>query len=69
MKVLFSTNVGSLDAEAIGLDFKRCCEGMTLDVSDTQAATLLRRKFAVEVEIKAAPKPPESSEPKSAKHK
>jgi hypothetical protein len=50
MLVKFTTNVGSNDANPLGLDFKKCTEGALLEVRDETAERLLRRKFAVQVE-------------------
>lgn len=55
MLVKFTTNVGSNDAASFGLDFSKCCEGMTLEVTDAIGERLIVRRLAVQAEIRAVP--------------
>lgn len=65
MIVKFRTNLGSRDAETHGLDFRSCCEGMEVNISNKAGESLTRKGFAVEVlptEIKAIPDKPSIGE-------
>ena len=72
MQVKFRTNLGSQDAHSLGLDFKRCCEGMTLEVDQREGEKLVKSGVAIDVTPpapkaetpKAEPKPEPVSEDK-----
>lgn len=66
MLVQFKDNLGSHDAEPLGLDFKKCTKGARLEVRDEIGERLVRRKFAVLVEIEGAAKKPAIAESKSS---
>lgn len=57
MKVKFTTNLGSQDAEPLGLDWQECRLGMELRVDDETGKHLIARNWA-EV-IHGLPKQPE----------
>lgn len=48
MQVQFKINLGSADAERLGVDFKKCTKGAKVDVS-RDAAELLAKRGIVEV--------------------
>ena len=60
MLVRFRQNLGSRDAEALGLDFHQCQIGMELQCREAAAAWLLKRKVAEEVKVVKAVSPPPS---------
>lgn len=64
MLVKFRTNVGSVDAGEMGLDFKKCQRGMTLEVTDKQASTLIAKKLAEAARIEGVAKSAEISHSK-----
>ncbi len=47
MKVVFRTNVGSVDANALGLDHKKCLAGKSLDVEKDAGDKLIKSGLAV----------------------
>lgn len=60
MLVRFSQNLGSRDAEALGLDYRKCQTGMEVECQDRAAARLLEKRLAVEVKVVKAVSPPPS---------
>ena len=58
MKVKFRTNLGSRDAEALGLDHTKCGIGCEVECSDETAQVLSGRGWVdpIEVKPKATPK-------------
>lgn len=66
MLVRFKVNLGSLDAEPLGLDFHKCQEGMEVECSDKSAAWLLAKNIAEEVKVlKGVSAPPSIASAKS----
>lgn len=53
MKVKFRTNLGSRDGKALGLDYEKCLDGKTVDVTEEQAMELGARGWALPVSVKA----------------
>lgn len=49
MKVQFTRNLGSRDANNLGLDSTKCTDGSTVDVSDDAAQWLADRGIATPV--------------------
>lgn len=67
MHVKFRTNLGRLDAESLGIDFKQCCLGETIEVSDAQGEKLVKSGVATDVTPpKAKPEPKQEPKPASA---
>lgn len=64
MHVKFNTNLGSVDAERLGLDFQSCLAGSSVDVPPDAAALLIDRGIAAPV-VKAVPAPPIQAVPPS----
>jgi hypothetical protein len=64
MKVQFKTNLGSTDAEQLGLSFLDCLGGAVVDVSQQAGDELCRRGMATPV---AEPEPKKHSPKESAK--
>lgn len=62
MKYKFTSNLGSEDALAVGLDFKECTQGSVVDVPDEAAKSLLEKYPALleepEKSLKAIAKEP-----------
>ncbi len=50
MKVVFRTNVGSVDAKALGLDYKKCLVGKTAEVDKETGDKLTKSGLAVAAE-------------------
>jgi hypothetical protein len=44
MRVKFISNLGSIDAAAVKLDFRQCCAGAEVDIHDA-AYEALKRKY------------------------
>jgi hypothetical protein len=65
MQVTFRLNLGTLDAERLGLDPAKCREGMTAKVSKAVGDQLVKRHIAVE-DIKAVPPEPMKAVPPPA---
>lgn len=64
MKVKMRTNLGTVDASAIGVDAKQCRDGMVTEVSDAAGQWLVKRRFADELpEIHAVPPQPMQAVP------
>ena len=59
MRVCFKVNLGSNDAQPLGLDYRSCGEGMKLDVSDKTGNWLVSKGLASEVAIEAVAMPAE----------
>lgn len=49
MRLKFKTNLGSKDAELVGVDFTKCQKGMELEVSDKAGEWLIKNGIAAEV--------------------
>lgn len=60
MRVLFKVNLGSMDAEKAGVDFKQCTAGAAIDCNDAAGKWLVANGIATEVNV---PKPPEPPRP------
>lgn len=56
MKVLFRVNLGSRDAEHLGIDFRDCTCGAEVDLPDSVAEILVGRGIAESREKKATRK-------------
>ena len=69
MFVQLIDNLGSNDAEPLGLNFRECLKGATLEVAEAVGEKLLRKRLAVEVErpktIRAIPPAPAIGKAKS----
>ncbi len=50
MKVVFRTNLGSIDAKKFGLDHKKCQLGSTAEVNESVAEALTKSGLAVPAE-------------------
>jgi hypothetical protein len=59
MLVCFKVNLGSNDAQPLGLDYKSCGAGMKLEVSDKAGQLLVSKGIASEVAIEAVAMPAE----------
>lgn len=46
MKVTLTTNIGTVDAKALDLDFKKAVEGATLDLTKKTADVLIAKGWA-----------------------
>lgn len=57
MHVQFRTNLGSIDAKKLGLDFAKCTDGSTVETSAPVGEALVKSGIAVDV-TPAAPEPP-----------
>lgn len=66
MLVRFRVNLGSRDAESLGVDFRKCSAGMTCDVPDAAAQWLVKRRIAEPVTVRGVAKPAEISQSKPA---
>lgn len=69
MRVRFKTNLGSIDARKLGLDYTKCQSGMTCEVGDEVGEKLLSGNLATRVAetIKAVPDKPAIAEAESPK--
>lgn len=56
MKVCWKTNLGSVDAGKLGLDFSKCLAGETTTVSQEAGEFAVRKGWATEVSSEKAPK-------------
>lgn len=54
MLIRFKDNLGSRDAQSLGVDFRECTKGAEIDVPDDQAKRIVDGGFAVVVEPAAS---------------
>lgn len=65
MLVRLRTNLGSIDAAKLKLDWQKCGRGAEVEVSEDVGATLIKRNIAEEVErkVKAVAEQPRITAP------
>jgi hypothetical protein len=57
VRVRFKVNLGSKDARSIGVDYRQCCEGATVDVPAKAGEWLCKHGIATK-EPEPEPEPP-----------